>query len=104
MSVWYNQLWGTFLGLEIMITGIVMQRISKKVRPQETPFFIKRFWNFFAIGFIVAVIGILFPLYTQYKICYAMPLYLLYGLYMLSATRLHIDEKNLKILIGKALY
>ena len=103
-TVYFNQFWGVFLGVEIVLTGVIMLRVSQKVRPSEKSFFKERFAVFSAIGLIVTILGYFFPVYTQGKIGYAWPMFLIYAIYMALAISGRLKESNIRSLLGKAMY
>ncbi len=101
---WLKQLWALPMGLAILVTGIIMGCISRKIISKEKIFFAKRARIFSAIGIIVMILSAYFYIYTQGKLLKALPLYLLTIIYMGLTIGGHIDKTYLHGILGKALY
>ena len=96
--------WAVSLGVEICVVGTIMGFLWRRVRDREKPFFKARFFNFFCIGFIVALLGCFYKDYTKGSIILALPLFGLYGAYMLMGIINHINRGYMFSIVGKVLY
>ncbi len=96
--------WAISLGIEICVVGIVMGCICCNIREEEKTFFRTRCGVFSGIGFIVVLLGVAFPIYTQDSIKLALPLFALYGIYMLMGIVNHINRSYIHAIVGKTLY
>lgn len=120
--------WSTLLGVEILVMGIIMGRIKKKVRENEKNFFQARYYIFSLIGIIVIVLGLFFPIYVGtdnkfissfflFRICKedcsvfstdriwrSIPLFTLYAGYMAMGIIGHINRTYIHAMLGKVLY
>ena len=68
MSFVFMNYWAISLGIEVCVVGIIMGCICRNIRTEEKSFFKARCYVFFGIGFIIIILGIVFPVYTQGKI------------------------------------
>lgn len=96
--------WAIGYGIEIFLVGIIMFRISKRVRTEEENFFKDRCRNFCVIGIIVILLGGFYSLYSQNDMGLAWPFYMLYVVYMFLGSISHINKKYIFSLLGKVLY
>lgn len=96
--------WAISLGIEVCVVGIIMGCIRRNIREEEKPFFRARCYVFFFIGFIIVILGVVFPIYTQGSIILACPLFALYGIYMLMGILNHINRNYIHAIVGKTLY
>lgn len=96
--------WAISLGIEVCVVGIIMGCICCNIREEEKSFFRARFLIFFFIGFIIAILGFVFPIYTQKSIILKLPLLALYGIYMLMGIFNHINRNYIHAIVGKTLY
>lgn len=96
--------WAVSLGIEICVVGIIMGFLWCRVRDREKPFFKARLFNFLFIGFIVALLGFFYKYYTNGNIILALPLFGLYGGYMLMGIINHINRDYMFAIVGKVLY
>lgn len=100
----FKDYWPISLGLEVGVVGIIMGHICHNARDEEKPFFRTRCYVFIGIGFIIVLLGIVFPIYTQGNIILACPLFALYGIYMLMGILGHINRNYIHAIVGKTLY
>lgn len=99
----FTDYWALCLGAEILLMGTLMLFVNRKVRKSERKFFLTRFQTFTAIGIITIVLGVCFPLYVNGKIMLALPLFILYGGYMILGIIGHINKTYILALMGKTL-
>ncbi len=104
MSFVFMNYWAISLGIEVCVVGIIMGCICRNIRTEEKSFFKARCYVFFGIGFIIIILGIVFPVYTQGKIILTCPLFALYGIYMLMGILSHINRNYIHAIVGKTLY
>lgn len=96
--------WAISLGIEVCVVGIIMGCICRNIREEEKFFFRTRCGVFFGIGFIIVILGFVFPIYTRDSIILACPLFGLYGIYMLMGIVNHINRNYIHAIVGKTLY
>lgn len=96
--------WAVGLGIEICTIGIIMGFLCRRVRDGAKPFFGARFVNFVCIGAVVILLGLCYTAYTNGKVLLALPLFVLYGAYMLMGIINHINRDYMFAIVGKVLY
>ena len=95
--------WALCLGAEILLMGVLMIFVNSRVRKSEKKFFFTRFLTFTGIGIITIILGVCFRYYVGGNIRLALPLFILYGIYMILGIIGHINRVYILALIGKTL-
>lgn len=100
----FMNFWAVSLGAEVCVVGIIMGCICYNVREEEKSFFRTRCGVFSGIGFIIILLGAVFPIYTQDSLILTCPLFALYGIYMFMGIVNHINRSYIHAIVGKTLY